>query len=154
MTYSFTEQLAKGAVGENLIRSHFNADWHITPSTMTDQRRGIDFHFQHRQSGIHCPLELKSDTKASDTGNAFVETWSAFPSKVGWLYTCQADYLFYFLPKDRVLYVFKPDKLRDCFKRWEGKYPLRKIPNTSWESRGVLVPLHEFEKHAKQVLSI
>lgn len=153
MTYSFKEQLAKGAVGENLIRSHFKADWLITPSTMTDQRRGIDFHFQHRQSGIHCTVELKSDTKASETGNAFVETYSVYPDKKGWAYTCQADYLFYFLPKDRVIYIFKPDKFRSHLERWE-KYPTRSIPNRGWETRGILVPLHEFEKHAKQVLSI
>ena len=153
MTYSFQAQKKKGVTGEKAILNYFKKDWFISPASIPEQRKGIDFHFQHRQNGIHCTVEVKSDSKASVTGNAFVETYSSYPDKMGWAYTCQADYLFYYLPQDRIIYVFKPRKIKESLSRWQ-KYPTRRIPNESWETRGLLVPLHEFEKHASQVLSL
>mgnify|MGYP001554640906 CR=1 FL=1 len=153
MTYDFATQNKVGKQGEEMIRQHFEKDWLIKPSTMTDQRRGIDFYFQHRRDGIHCTVEVKTDKKASQTGNGFFETYSALPNKKGWAYTCQADYFFYLLPQDRLIYVFRPSSFPELLERW-GHYPTRRIPNKSWFTFGHLVPLSEFEKHAKQVLSI
>lgn len=153
MTYDFGDQNRLGKKGENLIRQHFTKDWHITPSTMADQKRGIDFYFQHRLDGISCTVEVKTDSKAQKTGNGFFEIYSALPNKKGWAHTCQADYFFYLLPQDRLIYVFRPSDFPRLLGLW-GKYPTRNIPNKSWTTQGHLVPLWEFEKHAKQVLSI
>jgi hypothetical protein len=150
--YDFKKQLAKGAEGEELIRQHFQKEWIITPSTMADQKRGIDFYFQHRRNDISCTVEVKSDKKASSTGNGFFEIYSAFPNKRGWAYTCQADYFFYLLPQDRLIYVFRPKLFSKLLKLW-GHYPTRNIRNKSWVTRGHLVPLHEFENHASQIIN-
>lgn len=108
MTYSFTEQKAIGDKGEDAIMAHFSDEWLITKAYPAQQKQGIDFNFQHRERGISRTVELKTDTKASRTGNAFIETYSAFPHKKGWAYTCQATYLFYYLPQDCLIYVFRP----------------------------------------------
>jgi hypothetical protein len=152
-TYDFTQQKKQGDLGEKAIRDHFKKDWFISPASLPDQKKGIDFYFQHRRDGIHCTVELKTDTRASQTGNAFVETFSSYPDRMGWAYTCQSDFLFYYLPQDRLIYVFRPKVIKERLKTWE-KYPSRNIPNKSWTTRGLLVPLHEFEKHANQTISL
>lgn len=153
MVYSFTKQKAIGDRGEEAILAYFSEEWHIEKAHFAQQKKGIDFNFQHRRDGISCTIELKTDTRAHETGNAFVETYSDFPRKKGWAYTCQADYLFYYLPQDGLIYVFLPNKIRELLPKW-AKYPNRNIPNQSWVTRGVLVPLAEFEKHANQVINL
>jgi len=152
MTYDFAVQNRQGKKGEDLIRQYFRKEWLITPSTMPDQKRGIDFYFQHRRDGIFCTVEVKTDSKASSTGNGFFEIYSAIPNKKGWAHTCQADYFFYLLPQDRLIYVFRPSSFPELLKRW-AHYPTRNIPNKSWITQGHLVPLSEFEKHASKIIS-
>lgn len=157
MVYSFTDQKAIGDQGEATIMAHFSDEWLITKAYPAQQKQGIDFNFQHRERGISRTVELKTDTKASRTGNAFVETYSAFPHKKGWAYTCQATYLFYYLPQDCLIYVFRPKELLELLPIWEKKFPIRDVPNkerTYWQTRGLLVRLSEFEKHANQVINL
>lgn len=153
MTYSFSEQKIVGDEGEAVIMAHFSEDWLITKAHLAQQKKGIDFNFQHKERGISRTVELKTDSKAHRTGNAFVETYSSFPDKKGWAHTCQADYLFYYLPQDRLIYVFHPKTIRELLPKW-AKYPTRSIPNYSWVTRGLLVPLAEFEKHSQQVITL
>jgi hypothetical protein len=152
MKYSFSKQKAIGDRGEATIMAYFSPDWLITKASFDQQKEGIDFIFQHRARGIIRTIELKTDTRASDTGNAFVETYSDFPSKQGWVYTCNASYLFYHLPQDCLIYVFHPKTLKQVVTQWVKKYPSRDIQNKSWVTKGLLIPLHEFEKHCNQVI--
>lgn len=145
--YDFTTQLNRGLKGESIIREHFCPKWEIITASRKFQQRGIDFIFKSRQNGDSYRIEVKSDTTASQTNNAFIETYSVFPSKRGWVYTCQADYLFYFLPLDRIIYSFRPHAIRKLLPQWQ-KYPTRNIPNKGYESKGILVPLWELEKHS------
>jgi len=153
MKYDFSTQHKIGQEGEDFVKKHFEKEWIINSSSLQEQKQGIDFHFLHRKNGQHCTVEIKSDTRASQTGNAFVETYSSYPDKLGWAHTCQADYLFYCLPKELLIYIFRPAKLREVLKSWE-KYPKRDIQNKGWISQGLLVPLPEFKSHASRVLTL
>ena len=145
--YDFTTQLFRGLKGEAIIREHFSPRWEIITTSRKFQQRGIDFIFKSRENGDSYRIEVKSDSTASQTNNAFIETYSVFPSKRGWVYTCQADFLFYFLPLDRIIYSFRPHAIRKLLPEWQ-KYPTRNIPNKGYESKGILVPLAELEKHS------
>lgn len=150
--YDFGNQLREGHKGEKVIRQYLSKEWIVKPVTMADQKRGIDFSLINKKNpSIKFAIEIKTDHRAFRTGNAFVETWSAYPTKKGWAYTCQADYLFYFLPEGLLVYVFAVEKLKVMVEHWRF-YSERKIKNKTWETRGVLVPLHEFEQHATQII--
>lgn len=152
MIYDFGIKLREGQHYENMIIAHFSKEWEVIKATSEQQRKGFDFVFTHKTNRKTYTVELKSDTRASSTQNAFIETFSVFPKKRGWAYTCQADYLFYFLPKDRLIYILTPKWLRSQLPRWSG-YQLRKVTNNGYETHGLLVPLKELER-TDYVLSI
>lgn len=70
---------------------------------------------QCTQNGIYRSIELKAE-ESNKHGNFFFETWSNRESPfwtVGWLYSCKADYLFYYFVKEQVLYVISFAHLRE-----------------------------------------
>lgn len=132
----------------------FAAKHEIRPATRQEQRRGIDRIFTHHQTGKRLAVEYKTDYRASETGNAFVETISVDTAgKAGWAYSSQANYLMYYIPGDGLIYVLALETLRQQLPRWLEKYPLRAAQNERYATHGVLVPLHKFEEHAEAVIS-
>ncbi len=153
-TYRFDRQLARGAEGEAQLDDHFAQWFRILPVSLADQRRGIDRVFVDDKAGKVFSVEYKTDRRASQTGNAFIETVSqesATRRVAGWAYTCQADYLVYYCPEPDVIYVLRPAVLKSAAQTWAARYPLRDIPNDGYVTRGVLVPLWELEKIAVKV---
>ncbi len=154
MVYKFAEQKARGDTGEQFLDRWFAAEYEIRPTTQQGQRRGIDRIFVHRQTGRRLTVEYKTDYKAAQTGNAFVETISVDTAgKAGWAYSSAADYLIYYIPGDGLLYVLALESLRRELPRWMHDYPLRAAQNEGYATHGVLVPLREFEAHAEVVIS-
>lgn len=153
--YDFKQQLLQGARGEQDLDLFF-AQWYVVqPVTMAQQRQGIDRIFRRKCDGREYRVEYKTDWTASKTGNAFVETVSVDTTgKAGWAVTSQADVLIYYLPEDLLIYVFNFRSLRTLLAYWRKHYPTRRIPNNGYHTHGLLVPLHEFERHALQVISI
>jgi hypothetical protein len=155
MVYKFDEQQAKGRDGEQFL-DHWFADWYeIRPATCEEQRQGIDRIFIRRQTGKRLAIEYKTDYRAAQTGNAFVETVSVDTAdKAGWAYSAEADYLLYYIPGDSLVYVMTLEILRRELPRWVREYPHRAAQNKGYATHGVLVPLHEFERHAEVVLNV
>lgn len=154
MTYDFKEQLTAGEKSEKFLDGIFSKDYSVVPVGMDEQRQGIDRIFT-RADGTTFAIEYKTDWTASRTGNAFVETVSVdTANKPGWAYSSQARYLIYYVPGDSLIYVIEFGRLRVHLQRWVNQYPQRAIPNKGYRTRGLLVPLAEFEKIAKQVISI
>ena len=152
--YDFKKQLAAGEQSEAMLDNFFAQWYSITPVGMAEQRQGIDRIFT-RTDGTTFPIEYKTDWTASKTGNAFVETVSVdTANKPGWAYSSKARYLIYYVPGDGLIYVIEFSKLRSHLRRWENQYQARSIPNQGYHTKGLLVPLVEFEKIAKQVISI
>lgn len=152
-TYDFTTQLTQGAEGERILDNYF-ANWFtIRHATRLEQRNGIDRIFT--REGATYKVEYKTDTRASQTGNAFVETVSVDTAgKRGWAYTSEAEYLLYYVPGPETVYIIPFAQLRRHLTQWEQQYPTRKIPNRGYQTHGLLVPLDEFERIAQRVDSL
>ena len=159
-TYSFKTQLAKGEEQERRLDAFFKLrGWKIEPTTMTDQRRGIDRWFSvSMQPGSHA-IEYKTDFKSHETGNAYLETVSVgkydtnnefHVHKEGWLWTTQADFLMYYIPGSSRILLFIPSDLRDFVVENEGKYRSVSVKNSGYQGRGLLVPISHLEGIAKR----
>lgn len=155
MIYDFKQQLARGQSAEQWLDGFFS-QWYITvPATMEQQRQGIDRIFVRKDNNDTYKIEYKTDWTAGKTGNAFVETVSVdTTNKLGWAYSSQSDYLIYYIPGDMLIYVIQFLELRNQLPRWCVEFRSRRIPNRGYYTIGLLVPLDEFERIAKEVISI
>jgi hypothetical protein len=155
MTYDMRTQLRQGEAAERYLDTVFGHDFDIRPATREQQRAGIDRIFTRRSNGDRLKIEYKADKTAGRTGNAFVETISVdTANKAGWAYTCQADYILYYIVGIGPVYVLRPGDIKRRVERWKKQYPSRKIPNGRYHTVGLLVPLDEFERMAVQVVSV
>ncbi len=155
MTYTFNAQKARGDAGELFLDRWFATDYEVRPATRQEQRQGIDRFFIHRQTGKRLAVEYKTDYRAVETGNAFVETISVDTAgKAGWAHSSEAAYLIYYIPDDGLIYVLALEVLRRELPRWLREYPLRTAQNQGYATHGVLVPLDEFERLAEVVINV
>lgn len=155
MTYNFQVQLDIGEAAEKMLDAYFGAWYEITPATRQEQRQGIDRHYRERRGDRCLRVEYKTDYTARRTGNAFVETVSVdTQDKPGWAHTSTSDVLLYYIPGDELVYCIVLATLREQLPRWKREYPLRRVPNGSYHTHGLLVPLDEFEQCATQVISL
>ncbi len=149
-TFDFDTQLREGVRGEHGLDTAFAADWRITPATVADQRRGIDRYFTHRETQEHLTVEYKTDYTAGRTHNGFLETVSVDtpPGKPGWVFTCQADFLFYYIPADSLVYALRPPRIRHFVGHLSHWRRPVSIPNRGYRTWGYVVPLRVFERLA------
>lgn len=153
--YKFTEQLVRGETGEKQLDEYFSDYCEIKQSKRQEQRQGIDRYFTDRKTGKRFSVEYKTDFIAHKTGNAFIETVSVDSAgKWGWSYSSKADYLFYFVVEDLLVYIVKMDTVRDQIPRWAKSYRKTYAQNDGYRTHGILVPLPEFEKYSEQVISL
>lgn len=153
--YQFEGQLKRGQDGESVLDRHYGRWFEIAPATDTEQREGIDRHYTDRKSGMHHAVEYKTDWTAGWSNNAFVETISVDTTgKRGWAYTSKAEWLIYYIPPLGIAYMFKFAVIRAIVDNWKAKYETRAIPNKGYKTHGIIVPLHEFERYAFQVVTI
>ncbi len=153
--HDFRTQLANGQKGEAFLDSFFSRDYTIRPASYSEQRKGIDRYFTHKLTGGRLAVEYKTDHKAFQTGNAFIETVSVDTAgKAGWAHTSQADLLMYYLPEGDLIYIMAMVKLREVLPRWVTYYPKRPAANKEYNTWGLCVPLAEFERHAREVINL
>ena len=151
MKYSFKRQFRRGQKAERYIDTLFADQFNIKPANRSEERRGIDRHFVSRD-GKHYSIQYKADKTAARTGNAFVEIISVDTKNIpGWAYTCEADFIFYYIDDIGPIYILRPKDIKKKLKRWERKYQTRAIPNKGYNTIGLLVPLDEFERLAVQI---
>jgi hypothetical protein len=151
--YDMNRQLRKGEAAERYLDSLFGSQFDIRRATRAEQRQGIDRIFTRPYDGKEFKIEYKADKTAATTGNAFVETVSVdTDNKPGWALTCQADYILYYVVGTGRVYVLRPKVIQEHLERWARDYPLRHIPNGTYQTVGLLVPLHEFEQAAVKIV--
>lgn len=148
MTASFATDLRRGEAAEADLDSFFRArGYHIEPATADEQRRGIDRWFIPGEGQALVSVEYKADSRAHETGNAFIETVSVAERGVrGWAYTSQAAWLFYALPLDGLVYRIRFTDLRARLPRWERRCRRVTVRNSDYTTEGLLVPLLELER--------
>jgi hypothetical protein len=153
--YDMDRQLKKGEAAERYLDSLFGSQFDIRRATRAEQRKGIDRIFTRPYDGKEFRIEYKADKTAAKTGNAFVETVSVDTDNIpGWALTCQADYILYYIVGTGRVYVMRPKDIQKRLKRWAYHYPERHIPNGSYQTIGLLVPLHEFEQAAVKLVGL
>jgi len=155
MIYNFGAQLVKGEAAERELDTHFSEWFAIRRATRAEQRSGIDRVFTRKRDGKITRVEYKADWKASQTGNAFVEIISVdTTNKLGWALSSNADRLAYYLPTDSLVYWFAMAGFKSLVDGWRRDYDQRAALNEGYKTIGILVPLHELEEHADNVLNI
>lgn len=154
-TYSFRQQLQLGQKAERAIADILKNQFEVVEASHDQQRQGIDILGRHRISGQYLRFEIKSDLLAHQYGNAFVEIISNDAArKPGWVFTCTADILLYFIPGCSKLLFFRPFRLRDRTWLWEQRFPVKPSQNFSYRTWGICVPLAEFAPLAEAIATV
>jgi hypothetical protein len=156
LIYTFDAQYTKGAKGEAVIDWIMRRFVDLQPVTRQGQKDGIDRVYRCRDTGTTWTVEYKTDFRAMRSGNVFLETVSQDTNnKAGWLYTSKADYLLFYIPYPCFeLYLARMETIRRQSLWWEKRYPKGGAKNPGYSSRGILVPLTEFENYCDVVLRL
>lgn len=153
MIYDMSTQLARGEEAERLLDRHFADRFEIRDATRQQQRQGIDRIFIRYTTLRPYQIEYKTDWAASRTGNAFIETVSVDTKNIpGWAYTSRSQWLIYYLPPQQRILILSFAKLRTLLPQWVRIHkPAPPIPNQGYNTRGILVPLTEFEDVCQKI---
>lgn len=104
----------------------------------------INVREQHLPYDLICcgtlKVDIKTDTRISDTKNFFIETESVKGKKKGWLYNTDCDYILYIDVNRKIPYLLNLALLRDKEQEIK-KFPYREILNKGWITCGHLVPV-------------
>lgn len=112
----------------------------LEPASRSDEWHGLD-RWVVDDSGHRVGLEYKFDEKWARTGNAFFEIISNDRTRrPGWLESCQATWLLYFLTPHTVL-VYLTKRLRRMSQPWRQAYPVRRARNQGYSTLGLCVPV-------------
>lgn len=151
--YDFRAQLAHGESGENLFKTYFEKQgYSIIPATRQEQFKGIDFHLVNAE-GMPVTVEVKTDSYKS--GNVFVELVSNSETKTqGWAYKTAAEWLVYYLKAYGYALVIRPSSLRSKLPQWIEEFPSKEVPNPSYKTIGILVPIVEFQTISIQKIEL
>lgn len=137
--YNFQEQLKIGQEGEAFLDSFFRGKG-VQVEVVDDldtQRRGIDRYFHIE--GKTFSVEYKTDHTAARTGNAFLEM--AVDKKAGWVQRTEADFIAYYVPGRQVIYLVRPERIRELLGAYINKLQWGEIRNDSFVAYGMLLPL-------------
>lgn len=155
-----TPQFHQGKNVEAFLDEFFKyRGWSITQTT-DHEERGLCIGDRHYERGTRKHnIEYKSGIQTFYTGNVFLETVSVdSQNKPGWVYTCQADAIFYAALLNKKILVFVPDYLRSVIETLKTQFrevPTKHKQNKGYNTWGVIVPFEYAEKHlSSQVIDI
>ena len=75
--------------------------------------KDIDLIATNPLTGASAAIEVKLDARINDTGNFFIEFENPrSKNSNGWLYFCEADFLYYIDSNSLLTYIIKIDELR------------------------------------------
>lgn len=142
----FNESLKRGKRFEDELDCFFFEDWGIHRLSPDQEKRGLgDRVFINKKTGQLFFIEYKTDEKAYDTGNFFIETISVDRNhQKGWALTCLSDFIFFYIPRLKEVYIVDPKSIRDKLDQWQRNYPVRPSRdelNNNYVSYGVCVPI-------------
>lgn len=141
-TYSWVEQYEKGMEGELVLDKYFSQWYDIKPATLVQQKdEKIDRLFRRKNSdGPWKKVEYKTDSRTDQTGNLFIETWSAVEwRRYGWAFASKADIIIYYALPDTV-YIIERNQLQDALLHWIRQYKPHRIKNNGYTTEGLAIP--------------
>lgn len=155
-TFSFDRSVQIGAKGEAELDVIFGKSYRIIEARLTEQKRGIDRYFLDFAANRKLSIEYKTDNMSGNTDNVFFELVSVdIRNKPGWLYTCQADILFQYLPRKRVILVWEPKDMRSYVEQQMKYYNMLKtVQNEGYAGVGVCLPYIIAKKGAMEVIKL
>ncbi len=150
--FTQSQQWVSGQFVADFLDDLFGArGWMITPTSPHEERVLCLGDRHYRRDGAHYTVEYKSGLQTARTGNVFLETISVDSvNKPGWVYTCQADYIFYAALLNGMIVVFRPGTLRAKIEELKAQFGVRQTThrqNVGYNTHGVVVPLHYAVAH-------
>ena len=91
--------------------------------------------------GVNGKVEVKTDSMAHSTGNAFIEAYSR--GKLSGISTTTADYWLYRIEKLDTAVLVRTERLKSLVKKYHALNGLKEGGDNN-TSKGVLVPIIEF----------
>lgn len=152
--------LARGEAGEDLVHAFMQETYgyEIEYVGRAEQRMDWDAIYTNPTTGNRVSVSIKTDERAGDTGNVFIETVSVHQNgrdvRLGWAHECKADVLLIWLPRQRSLLVLMPMRLADMVDSWRQTYREVRVPNDGYETLGMPVPIGKVEAIAEKVIAI
>lgn len=137
---SFADDLEVGKIGERLVRSLLESSAKVKniidcSNDKYFQDKDIDI-MAEMNDGSVIKYEVKTDTKAHETGNIVWEETSS--GKTGCLARCEADYILYYLEGNGALYIFNTNSMRKYIEQTKPRLITMVKHNT-----GYLLNIHE-----------
>lgn len=158
VTHNFQAKLHQGEEIEQLLDDYLDAAYVIRKATREEQRQGIDRWLtpMDPDGGAQAfSIDYKADWLAARSGHAFIETVSVDTTgKDGWALASRAEFIFYYLPQRRTLYVLSMAEIQASLPHWALIYRTVPAHNEGYLSAGVLVPLSEIERIAEDVIEV
>lgn len=117
-------------------------------------KNGIDSLWVGRYAPrLRWSVQYKTEPKAAQTGNAFIETISVdTKDKPGCVLTCLAQkYVIYIPPKQEII-VLDTHRLKVHVAKWEDRYGTVLAPNKTYTTHGIAVPLGRIREIAEDVM--
>lgn len=148
-----TDQFKSGDDVAQYLDGYFSDLYNIRPTTPHEERVLClgDRLYTSKADGNSFYVEYKSGRQTYFTGNIFLETVSVdTPCKPGWVYTCQAGFIFYAALLNYRILIFRPDHLRIHIADLKTKFKevkTSKGQNEGYNTHGVIVPLEYAEVH-------
>jgi hypothetical protein len=160
--HGFSTKLDEGQLYEEMLDRLFTDEWIICRANREEQGKGIDRWFTHPESGERCSVQYKTDSRAWETGNAFIETASVLEQGIqGWAFSCQAELIEYYVPQRLRIYELVTCGLFPWVERWiermkhgEQRFRIANAQNTRYTTQGLLVPFNEFEQAVRRIYQI
>ena len=148
--HDFNQSKAAGDEGEQFLDRLFEQRGNkVEPVTKQEQRDDkIDRKITNPNNGKTVIVEYKTDMKAKQTGNVFVETFSNIENGTpGWIGASKAEWLVTLIPDECVL-ITRLSKIRECYAtKWVG-YNHKSVPNrvgnNIYHTIGFPVPIEKY----------
>ena len=152
MSITNKTQFRQGKDVETWLDGYFTAlGWRVEQTTPHEERVLCIGDRRFSRDRRVLTIEYKSGIQTGATGNIFLETVSVDTKQVpGWVYTCQADYIFYAALLNDVILIFKPANLRaviDALKAQFREVATSHQQNDGYNTHGVIVPLEYAKEH-------
>lgn len=155
--HDFNTSKVSGDEGEKFLDRFFEQrGYKVERVTMQEQKKNkVDRRITNIKNGYIALTEYKTDAKAGQTGNVFVETYSnAENGTAGWVGASIAEWLITLIPDECVL-VTRLAKIRECYAtKWFGlqhKSIPNKVGGNIYHTIGVPVPMGKYIKDADAV---
>jgi hypothetical protein len=146
VVHDFSDSVTVGECYEDVLDKHFSHWYHIEKATRQQQSDGIDRIFIDRR-GRRISVEYKTDLAAARTGRIAIEVASVEESgKLGWAYTSLAQHLIEYVPGWRKIFIANMLDVKKSLPDWHEKYKSLPVPNTTYTTRIIPVPLPDFKQ--------